>query len=114
MSPTVYQQFSKISASLLAICNAASATYSSPTSPDLPSWETEVYPFDWLLFHLELLIFSPFTNITQESINDCVKRRLQLFTVSHIEQFWTEVLQVISRPPGSAPPKPRYLHQINQ
>eukprot|EP00956_Cyclotella_meneghiniana_P015018 scaffold22773_cov35-Cyclotella_meneghiniana.AAC.1 len=92
---------------------STSATYSSPTPVELPSWETEVYPFDWLLFHLELLIFSPFQN-TQESINNCVKRRLQLFAAGHIEQLWAEVLQVVSRPPGSAPPKPTSTKSINK
>jgi hypothetical protein len=76
-------------------------------------WERHDYPFVWLLFHAELLIFSPSPN-QDESINECTRRRLQLLYAGHIASLWSEVLQVTSRPPGSAPPSPTSTNSVNK
>jgi hypothetical protein len=76
-------------------------------------WERHDYPFVWLLFHAELLIFSPSPN-QDESINECARRRLQLLYAGHIASLWSEVLQVTSRLPGSAPPRPTSTNSVNK
>jgi hypothetical protein len=115
VKPTLLKSFSDFFTDIIRACNLASSTFHQPCDPQqfIPAWERQDYPFVWLLFHAELLIFAPSPN-KEESINECTQRCLQLLYAGHISSLWEEVLQVTSRLPGSAPTRPTTSNSVNK
>jgi hypothetical protein len=84
----------------------ASAT-SSPNT-DIPPLDSSAAPFWWLLFHLELLILVPSTNVQREgaTINDSIRDQISLFRGGDVERLYRQAFEVTSwQKRGDRPPR---------
>ena len=93
-------EFDDVFIGIVKASNGAANSYVGETI--LPEWNTDHQTVTWLLFHAEMLILGP-KKTMDESIKDCVIRRLNLFKCGHIDELWCELRSVRSWPPQTAP-----------